>query len=61
MCALSRKSSFLLYLAREIIKQTKELSFILISVLCWFGSIWFCQFKLEPNGTVPSAEPKEHG
>ena len=65
MCTQSKKSSFLRYLTGKIIKQTKESSFIFISVLFWLRSIWFRPFTLEPNGTfpngtVPSAEPKEH-
>ena len=66
MCTQSQSSSFLWYLAREIIKTTKESYLIFIFILFWLRSIGFYPFTLKPNGTVPkgtvpSAEPKEHG
>ena len=64
ICTQSQKSSFLRYLERETIKQTKESSFTFISVLFWLRSTWFCPFILAPNGrvpngTVPLVEPEE--
>ena len=51
------KSSFLRYLEREILNQTKESPLNFISARFWLCSILFWPFTLKPNGT----KPKEHG
>ena len=74
-CTKSQKSSFLSYLAFEVIKQPKELG-SLIKYPFSFGTVPFGsarlhwnrteRFQMEPNGTVPngtvpSEDPKEYG
>ena len=42
------------FTAARVSSKLKKLRNSFISFLCWNGSILFCPFTLEPNGTVPN-------